>query len=76
MNIRKLLPLTLATCIDIKMAQSNKDIWSQNVDRFVSFKNQSWTTHLNEDPESMIHRPNKVSRQVRSGHFVPVTPGI
>jgi uncharacterized protein YdiU (UPF0061 family) len=26
------------------------------------------------DPESVKHNPNKVSRQVKSGHYVPVLP--
>eukprot|EP00928_Gymnodinium_smaydae_P008888 TRINITY_DN13276_c0_g1_i1.p1 TRINITY_DN13276_c0_g1~~TRINITY_DN13276_c0_g1_i1.p1 ORF type:complete len:623 (+),score=129.65 TRINITY_DN13276_c0_g1_i1:88-1869(+) len=34
----------------------------------------SWMRQLRCDPESEKHAPNRKSRQVRSGHFVPVRP--
>jgi hypothetical protein len=34
----------------------------------------SWIQSLEEDPEAVRHAPNKVSRQVKQGHFVRVRP--
>lgn len=34
----------------------------------------SWITQLQPDPEAAQHAPNKSSRQVTSGHYVPVLP--
>jgi len=34
----------------------------------------SWVTTLSPDPEAPTHAPNKSSRQVKSGHWVPVLP--
>lgn len=29
---------------------------------------------LNEDPEEKKHRPNRISREVKSGHYIRVEP--
>ena len=34
----------------------------------------SWLQQLLPDPEAARHAPNKKSREVRSGHWVPVLP--
>jgi len=34
----------------------------------------SWMRQLRPDPEAAQHAPNKKSRQVKSGHYVPVRP--
>jgi hypothetical protein len=34
----------------------------------------SWMDRLRVDPEAEQNAPNRVSRQVKSGHFVPVKP--
>ena len=34
----------------------------------------TWVRYLNADPEHKRNAPNKKSRQVRSGHYVPVRP--
>jgi len=34
----------------------------------------SWMERLRADPEAAKHEPNRSSRQVRSGHYVPVKP--
>lgn len=34
----------------------------------------SWMEKLTPDPESSKHSPNKTSREVKSGHYVPVFP--
>lgn len=34
----------------------------------------TWTKQLNADPEAERNAPNKKSREVKSGHFVPVRP--
>ena len=35
---------------------------------------QSWLERLDADPETGKHAPNRSSREVRSGHYVRVTP--
>ena len=35
---------------------------------------QTWTERLDVDPEHARHAPNRASREVRSGHYVPVAP--
>ena len=35
---------------------------------------QSWLERLDPDPETEKHAPNRTSREVRSGHYVRVTP--
>ena len=44
------------------------------IPQFISWANESWINHLNPDPEEAIHRPNKISREVLSGHYVLVDP--
>jgi len=34
----------------------------------------TWLTDLTEDPDAAKHAPNRTSREVRSGHYVRVTP--
>ena len=34
----------------------------------------SWLDRLHADPEHKQHEPNRTSRQVKSGHYVPVQP--
>lgn len=38
--------------------------------------NHSWITQLNCDPEEAQHRPNRKSRKVSSGHYVPVRKNV
>lgn len=44
------------------------------LDALVSHADHSWMDSLLADPESDKFKPNKSSRQVRSGHYVPVLP--
>jgi uncharacterized protein YdiU (UPF0061 family) len=37
-------------------------------------QNNSFIASLNKDPETDKYKPNKTSRQVKSGHYVPVSP--
>jgi len=41
---------------------------------FASTADHSWIRELVVDPEAEAQKPNKRSRQVRSGHWVPVKP--
>lgn len=43
-------------------------------DKFLSSARLSWLQHLLQDPEAIHHTPNKSSREVKSGHYVPVDP--
>ena len=45
-----------------------------SMDVFASRSDPSWTTQLSPDPESGKHAPNRASREVKSGHYVPVDP--
>ena len=46
----------------------------RGLDAFAAAADASWTRSLNADPESKQHEPNKSSRRVKSGHYVPVVP--
>ena len=46
----------------------------RGLDAFAAAADASWTRALNADPESAQHEPNKSSRRVKSGHYVPVVP--
>ena len=46
----------------------------RGLDAFAAAADASWTRALNADPESKQHEPNKSSRRVKSGHYVPVVP--
>ena len=46
----------------------------KSVDSFVACKDYSYPRLLDADPQSEQEAPNQKSREVRSGHFVPVKP--
>lgn len=46
----------------------------ESISRFASYSDPSWCTHLICDPNEEEFRPNHKSRQVFSGHYVPVQP--
>jgi len=41
---------------------------------FVARADHSWLRDLRPDPDAERHKPNKSSREVKSGHWVPVRP--
>ena len=43
-------------------------------DRFIASASLSWLQQLVQDPEAGKYAPNKSSREVKSGHYVPVLP--
>jgi uncharacterized protein YdiU (UPF0061 family) len=45
-----------------------------SLDEFGARANHSWLENLDPDPETEKYAPNKTSRQVKSGHYVLVTP--
>jgi uncharacterized protein YdiU (UPF0061 family) len=45
-----------------------------SLEELSSRASHSWLEDLKEDPEAPAHAPNKMSRQVRSGHYVSVRP--
>lgn len=45
-----------------------------DLELFASSADHSWIRDLVADPEAEKYAPNKTSRQVRSGHYVPVRP--
>ena len=47
---------------------------TMGLESFAASADSSWTRCLNADPEASRHAPNKESRQVKSGHYVPVRP--
>ena len=44
------------------------------IDCLAELLDNSWVAELNEDPQAHEHVPNKRAREVRSGHFVLVSP--
>jgi len=44
------------------------------LERLQAAADHSWVERLTPDPDAKKHAPNKVSREVRSGHYVPVEP--
>lgn len=47
---------------------------TRTLEEFASRADLSWTSRLSEDPEAAKFKPNKESRQVKSGHYVGVAP--
>lgn len=45
-----------------------------SLERFCKRKDNSWVNHLDVDPEWENYKPNKTSREVKSGHYVFVDP--
>ena len=45
-----------------------------SVANFQLLANHSWLTQLVEDPTARGFEPNKLPREVKSGHYVPVKP--
>ena len=46
----------------------------QALPRFAATLDNSWVASLRADPESEAQAPNRTSREVKSGHYVPVRP--
>jgi uncharacterized protein YdiU (UPF0061 family) len=47
---------------------------AKTMQEFASTADLSWLRELNADPEAAKNAPNRTSREVKSGHFVPVKP--
>ena len=57
-----------------RLRPTRRLVTMRGLDAFAAAADASWTRSLNADPESKQHEPNKSSRRVRSGHYVPVAP--
>ena len=57
-----------------RMQQATSTALTEAERRFVRHANYSYRQWLDEDPESGKNAPNRLSREVRSGHYVPVKP--
>jgi hypothetical protein len=51
-----------------------KDGYPCRIDCLVEQLDNSWVAELNEDPQAREYAPNTRAREVRSGHFVLVSP--
>lgn len=47
---------------------------TNSLDQFSTCVDNSWVKNLTADPETDEHKPNKTSREVKSGHYVLVKP--
>ena len=63
-------------CVSVHCKSQSTDaaVYKSTFDKFRSYYSPSLLESLEIDPESDEHFPNRVSRQVRSGHYVLVQP--
>lgn len=62
------------TYIDLYTHTLDNIIYAGSLSGLEANANHSWLQQLEPDPETQRHQPNKMSREVKSGHYVEVLP--
>jgi hypothetical protein len=76
-----LMTLTLTLTLTSQLASATtpttartQEVLKEDIARFLSTSDPSWIQQLVSDPDAPLHAPNRLSREVFSGHYVMVSP--